>query len=100
MTIIVVMETQSLAVVKAQLSAYVDRVHRERDRVTITRHGRPVAVLISVDELESIEETLDILSDPEEVAAIREGEAAIDRGDVVGIEEIMADLARRRVRQE
>jgi antitoxin YefM len=86
------METVSLAEVKAKLSSYIDAVHAERDRVTITRNGRPVAVLISVEELESIEETLDILSDPEELAALREGIAAADHGDTLPLESVVASL--------
>lgn len=70
-------------------------MHRERDRVTITRNGRPVAVLISVDELDSIEETLDVLSDPEEVAAIREGEAEIARGEFCTAEDLKRDDVKR-----
>ncbi len=57
-------ETTSLANVKAKLSAYVDAVHSTHDRVTITRNGEPVAVLISPAELESIDATLEVLSDP------------------------------------
>jgi len=57
-------ETTSLANVKAKLSAYVETVHATHDRVTITRQGEPVAVLISPAELESIDATLEVLSDP------------------------------------
>ncbi len=57
-------QTTSLANVKAKLSAYVETVHATHDRVTITRQGEPVAVLISPAELESIDATLEVLSDP------------------------------------
>lgn len=49
--------------VKNRLSEYVDRVEREHERVVITKHGRPAAVVLSVDDLESLEETLAVLSD-------------------------------------
>ncbi len=67
-----------LADVKNRLSEVVDRVEREHDRVVITRHGKPAAVVVSIEDLESLEETLQILSDPALMAAIREarGEAA------------------------
>jgi len=48
--------------VKAHLSELVDRVSREHDRVVVTRNGRPVAVLISPDELEGLEETIALRS--------------------------------------
>jgi prevent-host-death family protein len=51
----------SLADVKNRLSEVLDRLEREHGRVVITTHGHPAAVVISVDDLESLEETLDIL---------------------------------------
>lgn len=64
-----------------RLSEYVADVERTHERVTITRHGRPAAVLISADDLASIEETLQLLGTPGAVQAIREGQAdaAADR---------------------
>ena len=52
--------TMALKDVKNHLSAVVDQVEREHDRVVITKHGRPAAVVVSVDDLASLEETLDI----------------------------------------
>jgi antitoxin YefM len=52
-----------LADVKAHLSELVSRVDRQHDRVTVTVHGRPSAVLLSPDDLEALEETIAILSD-------------------------------------
>jgi prevent-host-death family protein len=53
-----------LADAKARLSAVLDDVRDTHDRVVITRNGRPEAVIISVTDLETIEETLDLLSTP------------------------------------
>jgi prevent-host-death family protein len=53
-----------LAEVKNRLSEVVDRLEREHGRVVITKHGRPAAVMLSLEDLESLEETLAILSDP------------------------------------
>ncbi len=57
------MTTMSLADVKARLSELVGRVHAHHERVTVTVHGRPSAVLIAVEDLEALEETLSVLSD-------------------------------------
>jgi prevent-host-death family protein len=57
--------TMSLAEVKAHLSDVVSRVSGQHERITVTVHGRPSAVLIAPDDLESLEETLAILSDPD-----------------------------------
>jgi prevent-host-death family protein len=68
---------------KDHLSEYVSEVARTHERVTITRHGQPTAMLVSVDDIEGIEETLDILSTPGEYEAIREGLEQADRGEYV-----------------
>jgi antitoxin YefM len=85
MTTILVMSdvVLPLAEIKKRLSEIVDGVEERHDRVVLTRHGRPAAVIMSPDELESLEETLDILSDPKAMREIRKAEAAIDAGDVV-----------------
>ncbi|HEY7823492.1 MAG TPA: type II toxin-antitoxin system Phd/YefM family antitoxin [Acidimicrobiia bacterium] len=88
MTRIRVMTVTSLANVKAQLSAFVDSVHGTHERVVITRNGEPAAVLISPDDLESLEETIAILSDPQAMAEIAEAEADIAADNVVDLEDI------------
>ena len=94
--IVVMFETLPLATVKARFSELVDRVVREQDRVVVTRNGRAVAVLISPDDLEGLEETLAIMSDPELMAQIRQGNEDIARGDVVSYEELRARVTRDR----
>lgn len=88
MTIIVVMETLSLAHIKARLSEIVDRVESEHERVTLTRNGRPAAVLISPADLEALEDTLELLSDPAALAEIETARAALGRGEGVSAEEL------------
>lgn len=65
------------------MSEYVDRVEREHERVVVTRNGRPAAVLINPDELESLEETLSVLADDDAVRALRDAREAIAGGDSV-----------------
>jgi prevent-host-death family protein len=66
----------ALADVKNRLSEVVDRLEREHGRVVITKHGRPAVVMLSVEDLESLEETLEILSNPTLMADIREAESS------------------------
>jgi len=90
-------ETLPLATVKARFSEIVDRVSRQQDRVIVTRNGQPAAVLVSADDLESLEETLAIMSDRSLTAQIRASEKALAAGEQgVGIDELRADLERRR----
>ena len=90
MTIIMVMSDSvlPLAEVKKRLSEMVDRVEDRHERVVVTRRGRPAAVLVSPDDLESLEETLDLLSDPTAVKEIREAQAAINSGEYVSDEDL------------
>jgi antitoxin YefM len=98
LTIILVMsETMSLAAVKARFSELVDRVERQQDRVVVTRNGKPAAVLISADDLESLEETLAVMSARSVVAQLRESQKAVAAGeDGVDLAELRAGLDQRR----
>ena len=58
------MSVQPLRDVRNHFSDVVDRVEHHHERVTVTRNGRAVAVLISPEDLAALEETLDVLSDP------------------------------------
>jgi antitoxin YefM len=73
-------EQMSLADVKNRLSEVVDQLEREHGRVVITKHGRPAAVVLSVADLESLEETLDIMDSEDLLADIREGLADLGAG--------------------
>ncbi len=80
---IVAMSIEPLRRVRDHFSDIVDRVEREHERVTVTRNGRAAAVLISPEDLAQLEETLDVLGDPDALAEIREADAAYAGGDVV-----------------
>jgi prevent-host-death family protein len=57
--------------VKAHLSDLADRVELQHDRILVTRNGRPSFVLMSPDDLESLEESLDVLRDDELMESLR-----------------------------
>lgn len=77
------MRAQSVDDLWDHLGDVIHRVERHDERVIVTRKGCPVAVLISPADLAALEETIDVLSDPEARADIREADAAYSRGDVV-----------------
>jgi antitoxin YefM len=89
------MTTLPLGEVKAHLSELVGRVHDHHERVTVTVHGRPSAVLVAVDDLERLEETLAILSDPATMRRLADSDAELARGDVVSAEELAEAMRRR-----
>jgi len=94
MTSIQVMsETLPLAQVKSKFSEMVDRVEQTHDRIVVTRNGRPAAVMMSPDELASIEAPLELLADPDARRELAEARDAHDRGDYVTADELRARFA-------
>lgn len=84
-------DVEPIRTVRDHLSEFVDRAEREHERFVVTRNGRPAAVLIGYEDLAAMEETLDILSDPQALAEIREAEDEVARGDVVrGVDAVRA----------
>jgi len=79
------MKTTSLADVRTQLSKYVDDVVTTHERVTITKNGKPAAVLISTEDLEALEETLFWAGQ----------QRADEQGPAVGVDVVLSDLRSR-----
>ena len=93
-TIMLVMsETLPLAQVKSKFSEMVDRVEHTHDRIVVTRNGRPAAVMISPDELTSLEDTLELLSDPEAMRELDEARRSASEGDYITGDELPARFA-------
>ena len=80
---IVSMASEPLRSVRDHLSQVVDRVEFHHERIVVTRNGRDAAVLISPDDLAEMEETIEVLSDPQALADIREADQAYARSDVI-----------------
>lgn len=78
-----------------RFSDLVDSVDRTHDRVVITRHGKAAAILVAPDDLETLEETIDVLASPEAMRQLAESRDDRDRGDMLGLDEV-AELMRRR----
>lgn len=86
------MTTIPLSEAKDKLSAIVEQAETTHEIVTITRHGRPAAVLMAADDLESLHETLFWLSQPgilEDIAAARR---AVESGDTVSAAELRREF--------
>jgi prevent-host-death family protein len=80
-------ETIPFTDAKAHLSELVDKVVGEHERFVLTRNGRPAAVLVSPDELEALEETVDILQDPKLMASIRRSREEAAKGERIRLED-------------
>ena len=93
------MSTMPLSEVKARLSEIADEVDRTHERVHVTRNGRDYVVLMSAEDLASLEATLELLQDAAAVEDIRQEEADVAAGDVTTLDEMDALMAARRQRE-
>ncbi len=89
------MTTLPLATVRNQLSSLVDDVARTHGTLTITRNGKPAAVVISADDYESIMETLALLNDPVDQERLAEAERSVADGDATNRDDIDRLVAER-----
>ena len=81
---------------RANLSSLLDDVSDRRDHVLVTRNGTPAAALVPIDEYEALEETAEILSDPDALSSLEAGLAEIERGETITLAELRSELAERR----
>ena len=85
------MKTLPLSDAKNRLSRIVEDVKERDERVMITRNGRPAAVVISPEEFESWQATIDILSDPDLMAQLQRSKKAMRRAKTYTIEELFGE---------
>jgi antitoxin YefM len=81
-----------LSEAKDKLSGLVDEAESTHEVITITRHGRPAAVLMSFEDLESLHETLHWLSTPGIRNSIVEAERELAEGQTVAGAELRAEF--------
>lgn len=93
------METLPLSEVKARLSEIAEEVERTHQRVNITRNGRDYVVLMSAEDLESLEATLELLSDPDALARVAQAQADLAAGQQVTRGQMAAEMEQRRQRE-
>jgi len=83
-------EQMSLAEVRNHLSEVVERLEREHGRIVITKHGRPAAVVLSIEDLDSLEETLEILSTGSLMDDVRDGLVELGLDGAVALSRVEA----------
>lgn len=77
---------------RAHLTELLDEIEEIREHVVITRNGRPAAVVMSEAEYESLIETLEVMSDPELMAALKESDEDVAAGRVSPWDEVKQEL--------
>ncbi len=81
---------------RSNLSSLLSDVADRRDHVLVTRNGTPAAALVPIDEYDALEETAEILSDPDALAALEAGLAEVERGETLTLAELRRELSERR----
>lgn len=90
------MKTVPVRELRSDLAKLLDEVVERREHVIVTRHGRPAAAIVPIDEYEALEETAEILSDHGTLAAVEAGLDEFERGETVALDEVRRELAKRR----
>ena len=90
------MTTMSLAEAKAHFSEVVSRVGKQHERVTVTVHGHPSAILLSPEDLERLEETIAVLADNDLMTQLAAAEADLAAGRIDTQHDLDAAMKRRR----
>ncbi len=85
-------KTLPISQAREELTTLVDKANKRLDEYVITVNGTPAAVLMSVAEYESWKETIEILSDPALMKAIKEGEQDFKKGNFVTFEQLKKEL--------
>lgn len=92
---ILYMTTLSLADARANLSKLVESAVTTHERFEVTRNGDRAVVLLSADDYDALLETVDILSRPDEVDAIRRGLVDLETGELSSADDVRAAMIRR-----
>jgi antitoxin YefM len=77
---------------RARLTELLDDVEKRHEHLVITRKGRPAAVVVSPEEWDAIEETLDVLQDEQTLADLRESEEDVVAGRQFSLDEVRREL--------
>jgi len=85
----------SLKEMRPELPNVINCIDKRLDRYIITKRGKPVAIMMSVDDYEGLLETLEILSDKRAVQRLREAKRELREGKTIPLEEL-----RQRIEQE
>ncbi len=85
-------QTISIRELRPKLAHVLEGIQRRFDRYIITKHGRPEAVLMSVEDYEAILETMDIQSDKPLMKRIKRAEKEIRRNKGVVLEKVKKEL--------
>lgn len=93
--------TREIAEVQQEILSLPDRFVEPLEATIVTRAGKKVMAILPyytykalIETLESLQETLEIMSDPELMADLRESIQQMERGETVAWEDVEKELDR------
>ena len=84
--------TISIRELRPRLSNVIDKIHQKFDRYVVTKRGKPEVVMMSIEDYESILETLEIESDKALMKRLKKAEKDVKIGKFTSLEEIHREL--------
>ena len=84
--------TYSISEIREQIMRLPERFEEDPEAVTVTRHGKPVMAILPWELYESIMETLEVMGDPELMAAFRQGVKDMEEGRVEPLDDVLKEL--------
>lgn len=87
-------DTEHIPIVRARamLTQLPELLADENRAVALTRRGKPVLAVMPWELFQSIVETMEIMGDPEMMEALRRGIRDVQEGNVVSLDEVVAQL--------
>lgn len=85
-------KNMTLKNLRPKLPQVVKDIDSKMDRFIITKRGKPVAMMMSIDDYETLLETIDILSDTKLAKRIKQAEKDVKAGRVKSLEDIEKEL--------
>jgi PHD/YefM family antitoxin component YafN of YafNO toxin-antitoxin module len=89
----------SISEAQREITSLPDRFTEPLEATIVTRYGKKVMAILPyytykalLETMESLQETLEIMSDPETMAALREGIQAMERGETIAWEDVKKEL--------
>ena len=82
----------SLKKLRPMLPKVIEEIDTKIDRFVITRRGKPVALMISIEDYESLIETLNVLADRKLMKRIKQAEADMRKGKIATLESVEKEL--------
>jgi len=76
---------------RQNLAEVIDSVEKTGVRYTLTVNGKPKVVIVNAEEFESLQETLEILSDAAAMKRIRAAEKELSLGDSLLLDDVLSD---------